>query len=407
MAKKEEVKEQPAVDNTVEKIKIKKKPSMKKMKTDTDGITKVDLKELAAKAEEVTKVDLAKTNTDETKEDNSDDQRVVRVDEDASTTEKQEEVQSQNETQEAPALEEITNKNDEVVEIANDAIEENLETGKPLPENIEKLVSFMQETGGDIGDYVKLNKDYSDMDNLTLLKEYYKESKPHLNDEEIEFMMEDNFSYDEDSDDDKDIRRKKLALKEQVASAKTHLEENKSKYYEEIKLGSKLPKEAQKAMDFFNRYNKEEAEGKKIADKQKSTFLNKTDQVFNDKFKGFEYEVGDKKFRFNINDAGTVKDTQKDINNFVKKFLNENDEMSDAKGYHKSLYTAMNADAIAKHFYEQGQADAMQNSVNNAKNIDMSPRQSHSGEINAGGMKVKVLGDNSADFKFKIKNKNK
>ena len=216
--------------------------------------------------------------------------------------------------------------------------------------------------------------------------------------------MEDQFSFDEDVDDDREIRRKKLALKEQVASAKTQLEENKSKYYEEIKAGSKLTGEQQKAIDFFNRYNKEEASNKEVADKQKSTFLNKTEQVFNDKFKGFEYEVGDKKFRFNVNNAEAVKNTQADINNFVKKFLNENDEMSDAKGYHKSLYTAMNADAIAKHFYEQGQADAMQSSVSNAKNIDMSPRQSH-GTVSTGGITVRALGDNSADFKFKINKK--
>ena len=407
MAKKE-VKEQPAVDNTVEKQKIKKKPSMKR--TDTDGITKIDLKELDAKAEEVTKVDLTKTNTNEVKEDNSNDSGVVTSTEDADTTQKQEEVQPEAETQETPVLEEITEEEvtvEATTEEVEEAIAEAEATGKPLPENIQKLMDFMEDTGGDLNDYVKLNKDYSEMDNLTLLKEYYKDSKPHLNDEEINFMMEDNFSYEEDVDDDKDIRRKKLALKEQVASAKSHLDGQKSKYYEEIKAGSKLTTEQQKAIDFFGRYNKKEAENTKIADKQKSSFLNKTENVFNDKFKGFEYNVGDKKFRFNVNNANEVKDAQSDINNFVKKFLNESGEVSDAKGYHKSLYTAMNADAIAKHFYEQGQTDAMQNSVANAKNIDMNPRQSHSGEINVGGMKVKVLGDNSSDFKFKIKNKNK
>jgi len=392
-------KEEPVVDNTVEKQKIKKKPSMKK--TDTDGIIKVDLKELAAKAEEITKVDLTKSDTDGIKEDDSNEQTVVRVDEDTSTVESKEDVQPQ----ETPVVEEITNEVEDIAEVASQAIKENMETGKDLPEGVEKLISFMEDTGGDVHDYVKLNKDYSEMDNLTLLKEYYKESKPHLNEEEIDFMMEDNFSYEEDVDEDRDIRRKKLALKEQVANAKSHLDGLKSKYYEDIKAGSKLTSEQQKAIDFFSRYNKEEAENTKVAKKQKSNFLSKTENVFNDKFKGFEYNVGDKKFRFNVNNANEVKDTQSDINNFVKKFLNENGEMSDAKGYHKSLFTAMNADAIAKHFYEQGQTDAMQNSVTNAKNIDMSPRQSHGSEINTGGMRVKVLGDTTADFKFKIKNK--
>jgi len=215
--------------------------------------------------------------------------------------------------------------------------------------------------------------------------------------------MEDSFSYEEEEDEERDIRRKKLALKEQVADARSHLDGQKSKYYEEIKAGSKLTPEQQKAVDFFNRYNKESEETKKIAESSKSNFLNKTNKVFNDKFKGFEYNVGDKRYRFNINNAKEVKETQSDINNFVKKFLNEKNEMSDAAGYHKSLYTAMNADAIAKHFYEQGKADAMKNSIAKAKNVDMNPRQSH-GTIEAGGVKVKVLGETTSDFKFKIKN---
>jgi len=200
------------------------------------------------------------------------------------------------------------------------------------------------------------------------------------------------------------IRRKKLALKEQVANAKAHLDGQKSKYYEEIKAGSKLTTEQQKAVDFFNRYNKESEENEAVVEKQTNTFKMKTNNVFNKKFKGFDYNVGDKKYRFNVKDSNKVKENQSDINNFVKKFLNENNEMSDATGYHKSLFTANNPDAIAKHFYEQGKADALKTSVAKAKNVDMSPRQQH-GVVEAGGMKVKVLGSNSNDFKFKLKNK--
>ena len=381
-------KEEPIVDNETGKIKVEKKEAKQPDGNETKGnVTKVTAK-MKASAEaiepSITKVDL----------NNPPKPKVVEgVEPEAHAA------------QDTPALEEITNEEiAEVEEKVVEAVAEAVATGEPLPENIQKLVDFMEETGGDINDYVKLNKDYSEMDNQDILREHYKQTKPHLDSEEINFLMEDNFSYDEDIDDDREIRRKKLALKEQVASARTQLEENKSKYYGEIKAGSKLTGEQQKAIDFFNRYNKEEAGNKEVADKQKSTFLSKTEQVFNDKFKGFEYEVGDKKFRYNVNNAEAVKDTQVDINNFVKKFLNENDEMSDAQGYHKSLYTAMNADAIAKHFYEQGQADAMKNSVENAKNINMSPRQSH-GAVSAGGITVKALGDNSADFKFKINKK--
>ena len=265
----------------------------------------------------------------------------------------------------------------------------------------------MNETGGDINDYVKLNQDYTKFDDTTLLREYYKQTKPHLNSDEVDFLMEDQFSYDEDSDEERDIKRKKLALKEQVADARSHLDGQKSKYYEDIKAGSKLTTEQQKAIDFFNRYNKESEESKKMGEERKSNFLKKTDQVFNDKFKGFEYNIGDKKFRFNVKDAGKIKETQSDINNFLGKYLDENYAMKDAKGYHKSLFTAMNADAIANHFYEQGKVDGLKNSVAKSKNISMDPRQQHSGEINAGGIKVRVLGENSgSNSTFKIKKKN-
>jgi hypothetical protein len=362
--------------------------------------------------ESVVKVDLSKppkTKEDEQPVDNTETEDVQKevIEE---TTDKEKIVeQSTEEDTEASVLEEITSeeveeKVEDLAEQTIEAIDKAEETGEPLPENIQKLIDFMEDTGGDLNDYVKLNQDYSELDENSLLKEYYTQTKPHLNTEEINFLMEDTFSYDEDVDDERDIKRKKLALKEQVANAKTQLEENKSKYYKDIKAGSKLTREQQKAIDFFNRYNKETEETQKVMETQKSTFLKKTDQVFNDKFKGFEYNVGEKKFRFNVKNTGEVKETQSDINNFVKKFLNKNDMIEDAKGYHKSLYTAMNADAVANHFYEQGKADAIKDSVAKAKNVNMDPRQSH-GEIEAGGIKVKVLGENSSDFKFKIKQK--
>jgi len=408
----EKKQEEPMVDNTVDKLKIKKR---KKLKPKKDEVIKVDLSKPAQQTEENTDVEVKKPEENETKENNADDSGVVAESENADATQEQEEVQPEKETQEESVLEEIIEEKDDTeVEVEVEATQEQVDeaiaeaetTGKPIPENIQKLIDFMEETGGDLNDYVRLNQDYSGLDDKALLYEYYKQTKPHLNTEEINFLMEDQFSYDEDEDEERDIKRKKLALKEQVANAKSHLDRQKSKYYKEIKAGSKLTPEQQKAMDFFNRYNKESEETKKQAEAQKSNFLNKTNQVFNDKFKGFEYNVGDKKYRFKVNNANEVKEAQSDINNFVKKFLNEKNEMSDARGYHKSLYTAMNADAIAKHFYEQGKADAIKNSIAKAKNVDMNPRQSH-GQIEAGGMKFKVLGDDSSGFKFKIKNKNK
>ena len=389
--------EQPVVDTEVGKQKIKKRPKVLKQE---ETMAKVDLsKKPETKENEVTDNNVDKTGVTEDAKS-----------EDTGTTQEQKEVQPEEQTQEEPVLEEITDekveeKVEELVEETKEAIVEAQESGKELPENIKKLIDFMEETGGDINDYVRLNQDYSGMDNLTALKEYYKQTKPHLTADEIDFMMEAQFSYNEEEDDAKDIKRKKLALKEQVANAKNHLDGLKSKYYEEIKAGSKLTSEQQKAIDFFNRYNKESEANKKVADKQKDVFLNKTNTVFNQDFKGFDFSVGDKKYRFNVKNVNEVKETQSDINNFVKKFLNKNNEMSDAAGYHKSLFTAMNPDAIARHFYEQGKADAVKETIARDKNVNVNPRSSFD-QAQVGGLKFRVLGDDANDFKVKIK-KNK
>ena len=381
--------------------------------TTQDTTEQVDeSKFMSADDPDVIKIDLDKPinqEENETKEDNADDSGVVAEPENAEPTQEQKEIQPEAEAQEETVLEEVTEdpteeKVAEVEEKVEEAIAEAEATGKPLPENIQKLIDFMEDTGGDINDYVKLNQDYSKLNDNDVVFEYYKQTKPHLTNDEINFLMEDTFKIDEEEDTDREIRRKKLAFKEQVASARSHLDRQKSRYYEEIKAGSKLTPEQQKAWDFFNRYNKESKEQQKTLEATKSNFLKKTNQVFNNKFKGFEYSVGDKKYRFNVKDVEKVKNSQDDIGKFIGKFLDENNQMSDAAGYHKALYTAMNADAIAKHFYEQGKADAMKTSVAKAKNVNMEPRQAH-GEVNVGGMKVKVLSNNSSDFKFKIKNK--
>ena len=296
--------------------------------------------------------------------------------------------------------EEVQEQTEQLTEDVAEAIAEQKETGIELPENIQKVVDFMNETGGSLQDYVKLNTDYSSLNEAQLLKEYYENTKPNLDKEEIDFLMEDNFSYDEELDEERDVRKKKIAYKEELAKAKNHLNGLKSKYYEEIKAGSKLNPEQQKAVEFFNRYNKQEEK----ATQQKTTFLNQTNQVFNKDFKGFEYQVGDKKYRFNVKNASEVKTTQSDINNFVKKFLNDKNEMSDARGYHKSLFTAMNPDAVAKHFYEQGKADAMKDSMARTKNVNMDPRGVHENTTLQNGWKVRsVNGVDSSRLKIKIK----
>ena len=384
----ETITEQPKVDESVEKLKMKKP---KKFEQISDTI-KVDLSK------------PLKPEENETKKDNADNSGVVAESKSTEPTQEQEKIQSETEAQ-APTLQEVT---DELVETEKEEIVQDTpllaESNIELPKNVEKLMAFMKDTGGDINDYVKLNKDYSDMDNQSLLKEYYKTTKPHLQEDEIDFLMEDQFSYDEESDEEREVKRKKLALKEQVADAKSHLDGLKSKYYEDIKAGSKLTQQQQQAIDFFNRYNKESESNKKIHQEAKNRFLNKTEEVFNDEFKGFEYKVGDKKYRFNVKDPNQVKESQSDINNFVKKFLNENNQMEDATGYHKSMFTAMNSDAIANHFYEQGKADALKESMAKSKNINMAPRQSHGGTT-VDGITMRVMDNSDSGATFKIKKK--
>ena len=271
--------------------------------------------------------------------------------------------------------------------------------GKQLPENIEKLVSFMEETGGTIEDYTRLNADYSSINETTLLKEYYKKNKPYLDESDVELLLED-FSYDEELDEDIDIRKKKLAFKEEVAKAKGFLEETKSKYYDEIKLRPGVTQDQQKAMDFFNRYNKQQ----EVAEQQHSVFKESTKQLFNDGFEGFDIKVGDKNYKYNIQNRDKVAENQSNINNLVGKFLDSDGNVSDTKGYHKAMYAADNVDKIASHFYEQGKADAVKDVMNKSKNLSDTKARSQQGDVFVNGFKVKAIsGSDSTKLKIKTK----
>lgn len=294
------------------------------------------------------------------------------------------------------ATEELTNQVEE-------AVAEAKETGVELPENIQKVVDFMNETGGTLEDYVRLNTDYSQLNEDQLLREYYQATNPHLDAEDIDFMLEDKFSFEEDLDDEREVRRKKVERKQALANAKNHLEGLKSRYYEEVKMGSRLTPDQQKAVEFFNRYNKESEENAKVVERNTNIFKKETDKVFSDSFQGFDYKVGDKTYRFKVKDAGQVRETQSDINNFVKKFLNDKGQISDAKGYHKSLFTAMNADQVAQHFYEQGKADAMRESMARTKNVDMGARGTHENVTTSNGWTIRAVDGGQSSSKLKVK----
>ena len=356
------------------------------------------------------KLDLGKLKNPQADADTKQEATEVVADQQAEPVQKVEaEVPQQPEPVQAEEsfLEEITE--EEVVEAAEE-LEEQVEqaiveqaAGVELPENIQKVVEFMNDTGGSLQDYVKLNTDYSQLNESQLLREYYETTRPHLDKEDVDFIMEDKFAFDEDIDEERDVRRKKLAKREELAKAKSHLDGLKSKYYEEIKGGSRLAPEQKKAVDFFNRYTKENEAATQLAEKQTKVFLNKTDTVFNDDFKGFDYQVGDKKYRFKVKDAPSIKESQSDINNFVKKFLDKDNQMSDAKGYHKGIFTAMNADSIANHFYEQGKSDAMKTSISKSKNIQMGARGTHQEVKSSNGWAVRSVDSGGSDSKLKIK----
>ncbi len=388
---------------------FKIKPRKMKQLAETPETIKVDLSKKPEEQPETSdtiKVDLAKKENDAVQINTTDegDATIEESKDEASSEEVVEEVRT---TEEEPVIQEITEEEVQeqtknLQEQVNEAVQQSVEENINLPENIEKVVNFMNETGGTLEDYVRLNADYSNVDNNTLLREYYLQSKPHLDAEDVSLLLED-FTWDEDIDDEKDIRKKKIAYKEEVAKAKGFLESLKDKYYDEIKLRPGVTQEQKKAVDFFNRYNEEQ----QIIQQRTDDFQNRTKGLFNQEFKGFDFKLGEKKFRYGLKDNSSVAETQSDLNNFVKKFLNEQGEVSDLTGYHKALYVANNPDRVINHFYEQGKADAIRDLNAKSKNISNEPRQTQSGDVFINGLKVRAItGADSTKLKIKRKLKN-
>ncbi len=380
-------------------FKIKKKTPKNLVEKDQIKPIKVDLnKDPNVNIEKPIKVEIKKEDDaiqiGETKE-------VPVGEPSGDSSEVGEPVQESDETTEGfSPIKEVTDEVKEIEQEVKEAVRDEKVIGKPLPENIEKLVSFMEDTGGTIEDYTRLNADYTSVDDNTLLKEYYKKSKPHLDLEEINFIMEENFDYDIDIDEEREVKKKKLAKKEEVAKAKNFLEETKKKYYDEIKLRPGVTQDQQKAMDFFNRYNKEQ----EIATQQHDLFKQKTKNLFNDDFEGFDIKVGDKRYKYNVVNRDKVAESQSNITNLVGKFLDSEGNVEDAKGYHKAIYAAENVDKIAAHFYEQGKADAVKEVVNKSKNLSDTEGRKSQGDVFVGGMKVKAIsGADSTKLKIKTK----
>ncbi len=389
-------------------LKGKKTKPKKLVDSSIEEPVKVDLTKPEAQGEvvpDVVKVDLTEKKEEDAVQTQETNDSNVTIEESKDSGDSQkvvEDVRDAKEKLETPIQEiteeELDEKTMELYEEAEEAVKEQVKQGKPLPENIQSLVDFMNETGGTMEDYVRLNHDYSKVDDQILIREYYKNTKPHLDQEEISFLIEDQFKYDEEIDEPRDIKKKKLAFKEEVAKARKELDVMKDKYYQEIKLRPGITQEQQKAVDFFNRYKEQEEHSASLQE----DFKNKTEQIFNDEFKGFDFSLGEKKFRYKIQNPSEVGKSQLDVNNFIQNFVDENGTVTDPSGYHKALYAAMNADKIANHFYEQGKADGIKNVVDSSKNLTDKPRQVADGNVFVNGLKVRsISGLDSSKLKIK------
>ena len=386
------------LEKAVESGEVDEKYSPKEV----DGVVKVDLDKFKEKEEDA--IQERETKEIPVGERTGDSQEVdgeVRVESNKEDTSKEEKVEESdgpleliNEKEEEEVKEIITPSTSEKVEKTQEKLEQ------ILPENVDKLVKFMEETGGTVEDYVNLNRDVSKMDNVDLLREYYRTTKPHLDANDVDFLFNKNFGYDGETDDPSDVKAKQLAFKEELYNAQNHFKTSREKYYADLKLRKQesVDPEYAKAMEYYQSSLKKNEDHNNL----QQTFLKKTDDVFSDKFKGFDFKVGENKYRFKVDDAKKVKEYQSDMSNFVGEFLDKDGAISDAQGYHRAMFAAKNADKIANHFYEQGRADAIRSAAKDSKNINMSPRQDNMTNKSNDQPKVRAVQDNNPN-KLRVK----
>ena len=365
---------------------------------EVDGVVKIDLDKFkeqednAIQERETKEIPVGERTGDSEKVDSE-----IRVESNKEDTTQEKEVEKSNGPLEL-IIEEEETKETPVKKIEEKVIEK--EEPNILPENIDKLIKFMDETSGTLEDYVELNKDISKYDNTSLLREYYNKTKPHLDSGDIDFILNKNFAYDAETDDPSDVKAKQLAFKEELFNAQKHFTSSKEKYYADLKLRKQndIAPEYKEAYDYYNKQQDLIKESETL----QQDFLSKTDDVFSDDFKGFDFSVGKNKYRFKVEDKTKVKDFQSDIKNFANDYIGKDGTVADAKGYHKALFAGRNADKIANHFYEQGRADAIREQAKLSKNIDMSPRADNTSIVNTNGQKIKVVSGNDSS-KLRVK----
>ena len=270
-----------------------------------------------------------------------------------------------------------------------------------LPEGVDKLIQFIEETGGTVNDWMRLNLDIDSVDDATLVREYYKSKYPSNSEDRLNRRIQKDFAYNEESDDADLIQDKKDLFEDTVFEAKKYLEEQKGKYYAELKSRrqSQLPESAQEAISYFEEQKQLSEQNQQLT----KVFLDRTDKLFNDDFKGFDFKVGDDKFRFKVNDAAKVKEQQSDLMNFVSKFVGEDGTITNPAGYHKAIFVANNADLLAQHFYEMGKAEGIQEVGKSANNIDMGSRQDHGNNVGSAPKTTARVVDGSGSSGNKLK----
>ncbi len=272
-----------------------------------------------------------------------------------------------------------------------------------LPEDVSAYMEYKKETGRGIEDFYKLQKDFGTMDSDQLLAEYYNATEEGLDAVDIQDLIDDNFGYDEEIDEPKTIKKLNLAKKRELAKAKKYFNEQKDKYKIPLESsGSGLSDTDKESLNAYKSYIEESKTAKEANAKRYDYFLKKTDEVFSNEFKGFEFSVGEKSFTFKPGDSAELKNKQSDVNTFLNKFMDKDGLMKDAAGYHKAISMAMNPEKYAKFFYDQGVSDTVDNVSKKSKNINMDIRQAQQ-SVTKDGRTIRAVKSNDSGRGLKIR----
>ena len=269
------------------------------------------------------------------------------------------------------------------------------EANVDLPEDVSAYFKYKQETGRGIEDFYNLQKNFEEMEDDVVLANYYSSTEEGLDEIDIQDIIEDKFSFDEDLDEPREIKKVKLAKKRELAKAKRFLNEQKDKYNIPLESsGGGLSEEQEKNLNAYRSSLEESKSLEEVNRKKADFFIDKTNDVFNNNFKGFDFNVSDNNLTYKPGTAEELKNVQSNVGNFIGKYLDESGLIKDAVGYHKALSVAMNPDKFAQYFYDQGVANAVDNVSRKSKNINMDMRQ-QSQTVSKDGMKIRPVSSDS------------